>query len=153
MTSIAVVTSNYLDNETIKVVGTKLVIDDKTKIPLEKIGVASGVASLDQEGKVPAAQIPNIPRTLYSFATRLNFPLTGAADVLYLDLSTNRAWTWITNVYVPLNPGTTDNVSEGATNKYFTNARARAAISVTGPGLSYDPETGQLNMFIAGGSF
>ena len=35
-----------------------------------------------------------------------------------------------------------DNVAEGATNQYFTNARARSAVSVTGTGLSYNSTTG-----------
>lgn len=36
---------------------------------------------------------------------------------------------------------TTDNISEGATNRYFTNTRARQAFSA-GTGLSYDDNTG-----------
>jgi hypothetical protein len=35
-----------------------------------------------------------------------------------------------------------DSVAEGATNLYFTNARARAAVSATGTGLSYNSGTG-----------
>lgn len=36
----------------------------------------------------------------------------------------------------------TDNIDEGSTNQYFTDARARAAISNTIAGLDYDSETG-----------
>ena len=36
----------------------------------------------------------------------------------------------------------TDNLSEGSTNQYFTNTRARGAVSVTGDGLSYNSSTG-----------
>lgn len=36
----------------------------------------------------------------------------------------------------------TNAVAEGATNLYFTNARARAAVSASGTGLSYDSATG-----------
>jgi hypothetical protein len=39
---------------------------------------------------------------------------------------------------------TTDNVSEGSTNTYFTNARARGAISVSGD-LSYNSSTGVIS--------
>ena len=49
------------------------------------------------------------------------------------DLSTNRTWTL-----------TTSNVTEG-TNLYFTTARARASISVTGSG-SYDSATGVITV-------
>lgn len=37
---------------------------------------------------------------------------------------------------------TTDAVAEGTTNQYFTNARARAAVSATGTGLAYNSTTG-----------
>ena len=40
----------------------------------------------------------------------------------------------------------TDNVSEGSTNTYFTNARARGSISVTGGNLAYDNSTGVLQL-------
>ena len=41
---------------------------------------------------------------------------------------------------------TTDNVSEGSTNIYFTNARARGSVSVTGGNLSYDSGTGVIQL-------
>jgi len=41
---------------------------------------------------------------------------------------------------------TTDNVSEGSTNTYFTNARARGSVSVTGGNLSYDSGTGVIQL-------
>jgi len=42
---------------------------------------------------------------------------------------------------------TTDNVSEGATNLYFTNARARAALSAS-TGISYNSTTGAISCTI-----
>ena len=41
---------------------------------------------------------------------------------------------------------TTDNVSEGSSNTYFTNARARGAVSVTGGNLSYDSSSGVIQL-------
>ena len=41
---------------------------------------------------------------------------------------------------------TTDNVSEGSSNTYFTNARARGAISVSGGNLSYDSSSGVIQI-------
>ena len=40
----------------------------------------------------------------------------------------------------------TDGVSEGASNLYFTDARARGAISVSGAGLSYNSLTGVIDL-------
>ena len=41
---------------------------------------------------------------------------------------------------------TTDNLTEGSSNVYFTNARARAAISVDGGNLSYNSTTGEISL-------
>jgi hypothetical protein len=38
--------------------------------------------------------------------------------------------------------GTTDNITEGSTNLYYTDARARSAISVSGNAISYNSSTG-----------
>ena len=40
----------------------------------------------------------------------------------------------------------TDGVSEGVSNLYFTDARARGAISVSGAGLDYDSSTGVIDL-------
>jgi hypothetical protein len=50
---------------------------------------------------------------------------------------------------IVIGAGTTSNIAEG-TNQYFTNARARASISVTGYG-TYDPSTGVINITGSGG--
>ena len=42
--------------------------------------------------------------------------------------------------------GDTDDVSEGTSNLYFTNTRARGAISVSGTGISYDSGTGVITL-------
>ena len=50
----------------------------------------------------------------------------------------------------------TDNLSEGSTNQYFTNARARGAISLASgeSNLSYNSTTGELSLpTVEGGSF
>jgi|TARA_B100000927_G_C16333564_1_gene416320 hypothetical protein len=50
----------------------------------------------------------------------------------------------------------TDNLSEGSTNQYFTNARARTAISLASgeTNLSYNNSTGELSLpTVEGGSF
>ena len=39
-----------------------------------------------------------------------------------------------------------DGISEGSSNLYFTNARARAAISVSGDGLAYNSSTGAISL-------
>ena len=49
------------------------------------------------------------------------------------------------NNVVVIGAGTTSNITEGD-NLYFSNTRARAAISVQGAGGSYDPLTGVITL-------
>jgi hypothetical protein len=57
-------------------------------------------------------------------------------------------WTFTNNgaVYYPMAVGT-DDLAEGSTNLYFTNGRARSALSVTSnTGISYNSSTGVFNL-------
>lgn len=109
-------------------------------------GVANGYAGLDATGKVPAAQLPSYVDDVLEFANFAAFPTTGESDKIYVAIDTNKAYRWGGSVYVEItaSPGSTDNVTEGSTNLYFTQTRARAAISATGS-LSYNPTTGVLS--------
>ena len=48
------------------------------------------------------------------------------------------------NMFTVATLGNTDTVTEGVSNQYFTNARARGAISVSGNAISYNSSTGVL---------
>lgn len=90
------------------------------------IGAASGVAPLDAGSKVPAAYLPSYVDDVIESADFASLPATGETGKIYVTLDTNRSWRWSGSAYVDIsNPGTTDNVVEGDTNKYFTEARVR----------------------------
>lgn len=111
-------------------------------------GVANGYASLDADGKVPSTQLPSYVDDVLEYDNFAAFPATGAASIIYVDKATNRTYRWSGSTYIEISasPGTTDSVTEGSTNLYFTNSRARQAISVTDAGgdgsLSYNNSTG-----------
>lgn len=109
-------------------------------------GAANGYASLDATGKVPSAQLPSFVDDVLEYANLAAFPATGTAGVIYVALDTNRTYRWGGSVYVEIaaSPGTTDSLTEGSVNLYFTQARARASISVSGS-LSYNSSTGVLS--------
>jgi hypothetical protein len=119
-----------------------------TPVDAADVGVANGVASLDGDGKVPAAQLPSYVDDVLEYDNFAAFPATGTASIIYVDKSQNRTYRWSGSTYIEISasPGTTDSVTEGSTNLYFTNARAREAISVTDSGgdgsLSYNNSTG-----------
>lgn len=109
-------------------------------------GQANGYASLDSGGKVPSSQLPSYVDDVLEFANLAAFPGTGEVDKIYVAIDTNKTYRWGGSTYVEISasPGSTDAVPEGSTNKYFTDARARAAISATGS-LSYNSTTGVLS--------
>lgn len=106
-------------------------------------GVANGYCDLDASGLVPAVRLPSYVDDILEYATVAEFPVTGESGKIYVALNTGRTYRWGGSAYTEIiaSPGTTDNVTEGSTNLYFTNARARSAISVT-QNLSYNSSTG-----------
>jgi hypothetical protein len=57
---------------------------------------------------------------------------TGESGKLYVTVDTRKLWRWSGTGYVEIasSPGSTDSVTEGSTNLYYTNARASAAAPV-----------------------
>jgi hypothetical protein len=70
-----------------------------------------------------------------------NITITGGTSGYVLRTDGAGALTWVAQTSGPAN---TDALSEGSTNLYFTNARARSAISATGS-LSYNSSTGVIS--------
>lgn len=121
-------------------------------IPTSAKGAAGGVAGLDEAGKVPAAQLPSYVDDVLEYANLAAFPVTGEAGKIYVALDTNKTYRWSGSAYVEISPspGTTDSLTEGATNLYFTTARARAALSATGA-VSYNAATGVISAELTSG--
>lgn len=112
---------------------TKTEIDTAltAKIASTSLGVANGVATLGSDGKVPAVQLPSYVDDVVEYAATGNFPATGETGKIYVATGTGKIYRWSGTVYVEISaaPGTTDAVTEGAINLYFTVARALAAIA------------------------
>ena len=92
---------------------------------------ANGFASLDANALVPATQLPSYIDDVLEHANLAAFPATGETGKIYIDASTSKSWRWSGSTYAEIiaSPGTTDAVTEGSTNLYFTNARADARIT------------------------
>ena len=106
-------------------------------------GEANGYASLDGGGKVPATQLPSYVDDVVEAANLAALPGTGEQGKIYVTLDSNKTYRWSGSAYVEISasPGSTDAVTEGSTNLYFTQARARSSISAGGS-LSYNSTTG-----------
>ena len=92
---------------------------------------ANGFCGLDGSGKVAAAQLPSYVDDILEFASEAGFPATGESGKIFVDQSNGKVFRWTGSAYAEISPspGSTDAVAEGATNLYFTNARADARIS------------------------
>lgn len=97
--------------------------------PVSEKGQANGYAPLDATGKLAAAYQPSYVDDVLEYANLAAFPATGETGKIYTSLANNRIYRWSGSTYIEIapSPGSTDVVSEGATNKYFTDARALAA--------------------------
>ena len=107
---------------------------------------ANGLARLDGSGLIPSALLPSYVDDVLEFANLAAFPATGETGKIYVALDSNKTYRWSGSAYVEISPspGTTDALTEGSVNLYFTQARARQSISVSGS-LSYDSATGVIS--------
>ncbi len=129
-------------------------------IPVAQKGAVNGIATLGANGKIPNTQIP-------ALAITETFPVNNQAEMLALAAETgdvavrndvsksfilkNTPATVLSN-WIELKSPTvsnTDQVPEGTTNLYFTNARARNAINVSAP-VTYNAGTGNIGIAQAG---
>lgn len=83
-------------------------------------------------GTIPAGQLPSYVDDVIEAADFASLPVTGEAGKIYvvLDPSPNKQYRWSGSAYVEIvpSPGSTDALAEGATNKYFTEARVLATV-------------------------
>ncbi|WP_027500395.1 hypothetical protein [Rhodococcus sp. UNC363MFTsu5.1] len=94
-------------------------------------GAANGYAPLDASGFVPATNLPSYVDDVLEYANLAALPGTGLTGKIYVALDTGKIYRWSGSAYVEISPspGSTDSVTEGTTNKYFTDARAQAALA------------------------
>lgn len=67
-------------------------------------GVASGVAELDANGKVPSSQLPSYVDDVLEYASESAFPATGETGKIYVALDTNLTYRWSGSAYVEISP-------------------------------------------------
>lgn len=84
-------------------------------------------------GMVPAAQLPSYVDDVLEYSTSATFPGTGETGKIYVATTSGKIYRWSGSTYVEIaaSPGSTDSVTEGSSNLYFTTARAVAAAPVS----------------------
>lgn len=67
-------------------------------------GAASGLAELDENGKVPSSQLPSYVDDVLEYASTSAFPATGEAGKIYVATNTNLTYRWSGSAYVEISP-------------------------------------------------
>ncbi len=93
-------------------------------------GAANGYAPLGSDSKVPSVYLPSYVDDVLEYANLAALPGTGETGKIYVTLDNNYQYRWSGSAYVQLvaSPGTTDALTEGSTNLYFTAARVLATV-------------------------
>lgn len=105
-------------------------------------------------GKVPASQLPSFVDDVLEVANFAALPVTGESGKIYVTLDDNAEYRWGGSAYVEIikSPGSTDAITEGSTNLYFTTARAKAAVGALFADEVVVPDSnGQTSFTITGG--
>ena len=77
-------------------------VTNDAQVKRSEMGVANGVATLDADGKVPAAQLPSYVDDVLEFDKKASFPATGEADKIYVAKDTNLTYRWSGTAYVEI---------------------------------------------------
>ena len=81
--------------------------DISGKLDTSLKGVARGIAELDENGRVPSSQLPSYVDDVLEYNGRSNFPVTGEAGKIYVDISSdggNKTYRWSGSAYTEISP-------------------------------------------------
>jgi hypothetical protein len=108
---------------------------------------ANGYVGLGSDSKISSTYLPSYVDDVVEAANLAALPGTGETGKIYVTLDTNKTYRWSGSAYVEISasPGSTDSVTEGSTNLYYTDTRARNAHS-GGTGISYSTSTGAISI-------
>lgn len=93
-------TNDYTDGDAAIVAGVTSALAGK--VDTSSVGSASGVAELDENGKVPSAQLPSFVDDVLEYASTSAFPATGETGKIYVALDTNKTYRWGGSEYVEI---------------------------------------------------
>ena len=77
-------------------------VTNDAQVKRSEMGVANGVATLDENGQVPAAQLPSFVDDVVEFDNFDAFPEEGEASKIYVDKSTNSTYRWSGSQYTKI---------------------------------------------------
>lgn len=110
-------------------------VTNDAQVKRSEMGSASGVATLNAEGKVPSSQLPSYVDDVLEYANKAGFPATGESGKIYVAKDTNLTYRWGGTEYFEISPSLALGENEStayAGNKGKANADNIAKI-INGP--------------------
>lgn len=86
--------------EKIKTVLKSIRQEISQRIEKTEKGAANGVATLDENSKIPIEQVNDAFDEVRQFQTKQDFPVTGEAGKVYIEATTSRLYRWNGTEYV-----------------------------------------------------
>lgn len=77
-------------------------VTNDAQVKRSEMGVANGVATLDESGLVPSSQLPSYVDDVLEYATKTSFPTTGETGKIYVATDTNLTYRWSGSDYVEI---------------------------------------------------
>ena len=77
-------------------------VTNDAQVKRDEMGVPGGVATLDQEGKVPSSQLPGFVDDVLEFSNVDEFPATGESGKIYVAKDTNLTYRWSGSRYIEI---------------------------------------------------
>lgn len=124
-------------------------------IPTSQKGAASGVAELDANGKVPAAQLPSYVDDVLEYSAASSFPATGETGKIYVDTTTNKTYRWGGSAYVEISAslaiGTTSSTAAAGNHTHGAAANKGVDTSISAASTSTNlPTSKAVAAFVEG---
>ena len=77
-------------------------VTNDAQVKRSEMGAASGVATLGEDGKVPASQLPGYVDDVLEYDSSTLFPASGESGKIYIDKSDNNEYRWSGSIYVQI---------------------------------------------------
>lgn len=77
-------------------------VTNDAQVKRSEMGVSSGVATLDSNGKVPSSQLPSYVDDVLEYSSQSDFPSTGEASKIYIAEDTNKTYRWSGSAYTEI---------------------------------------------------
>lgn len=105
-------TANLQDKlDTIEEDLSTVTAEAEAAIPLTQKGASNGVATLDENGKVPTTQLPSYVDDVLEFSNLAALPAEGEAGKIYVTLDNNKTYRWSGSAYIEISPSEVNSVN------------------------------------------